>query len=488
MLRLATIIIGVLVGISPLILGGNRPALWTFHAITAAFALGVTGMALATRHGRQILLAPETITPAGLMGMLLIGWILIQLIPWGGGLAHPIWNNAGGLGTISIEPEATRLALLRLLTAMTVFLATYCVARQRENAGLLLGLLIGFFCFYAVYGLIRLSFSIDRIWWFTAPDAGFLTATFINRNNAATYFGLGVVAVTALLVRSLHHTFGAMNAFGSARREAIVSALTGRVGAITVIWLLLLTALFLTGSRGGIVASIIAIGVMLLLRALRSVRSGTGAGGGHLTIVICLVLGLLTVMEISGARFLERIIVSGFEDPNREYAAQATLQAVWDHLWIGAGAGSFQTVFPLYRPAALDGSGFWNHAHNDYLEALLGLGLPGFCALVLMLGSLFLQTLRGVFQRRRDSHFALIAVSGSVLVGVHAFVDFSLQIQGVTLAYAALLGLGVAQSRSSRMANDLVSKRSSQLELKWIYPATEGFGSARSAGSVAVLP
>jgi O-antigen ligase len=486
MLRLATIIIGVLVGLSPLILGGNRPALWTFHAITAAFALGVTGMALATRHGRQISLAPETIAPAGLMGMLLIGWILIQLIPWGGGLAHPIWNHAGGSGTISIEPEATRLALLRLLTAMTVFLATYCVARQRENAGLLLGLLIGFFCFYAVYGLIRLSFSIDRIWWFTAPDPGFLTATFINRNNAATYFGLGVVAVTALLVRTLHHTFGAINAFGSARREAIVSALTGRVGAITVIWLLLLTALFLTGSRGGIVASIIAVGVMLFLRALRGACGGAGSRG--ITVVICLALGLITVMEISGAKFLERIIVSGFEDPNREYAAQATLQAVWDHLWLGAGAGSFQTVFPLYRPAALDGSGFWNHAHNDYLEALLGLGLPGFCAMVLMLGSLFLQTLRGVFQRRRDSHFALIAVSGSVLVGLHAFVDFSLQIQGVTLAYAALLGLGVAQSRSSRMANNLVSKGPSQLELKWIYPATEEFGSARPARSVAVLP
>jgi hypothetical protein len=43
-----------------------------------------------------------------------------------------------------------------------------------------------------------------------------------------------------------------------------------------------------------------------------------------------------------------------------------------------------------------------------------------------------------------------VAVSVSVLVGVHALIDFSLQIQAITLTYMAVLGLGVAQATNTR--------------------------------------
>jgi hypothetical protein len=38
----------------------------------------------------------------------------------------------------------------------------------------------------------------------------------------------------------------------------------------------------------------------------------------------------------------------------------------------------------------------------------------------------------------------------SILIGFHNFVDFSLQIQDVTLIYVALLGLGWVQPQRSR--------------------------------------
>jgi hypothetical protein len=55
----------------------------------------------------------------------------------------------------------------------------------------------------------------------------------------------------------------------------------------------------------------------------------------------------------------------------------------------------------------------------------------------------------GVFQRRRDGIYPAIAVAATVLVGVHAVVDFSLQIPAVAVTYAAILGMGVAQSFST---------------------------------------
>ena len=53
-----------------------------------------------------------------------------------------------------------------------------------------------------------------------------------------------------------------------------------------------------------------------------------------------------------------------------------------------------------------------------------------------------------------------VAVGAAILVGAHALVDFSLQIQAVALTVAALLGAGLAQAESSRVSLDDGSGRS----------------------------
>ena len=85
-------------------------------------------------------------------------------------------------------------------------------------------------------------------------------------------------------------------------------------------------------------------------------------------------------------------------------------------------------------------------AHNTYVEHLVELGVPA--TVLLYLGPLLLfgYCLRGVFARRRERVFALVAVGATLLVGLHALVDFSLQIPAVAVTFAALLGLGVAQA------------------------------------------
>jgi O-antigen ligase len=162
-----------------------------------------------------------------------------------------------------------------------------------------------------------------------------------------------------------------------------------------------------------------------------------------------LLIGVIAIMEVAGGRIASRILLSGVTDPDRYQAMQAALRAALDHLWTGSGAGTFQSVFPLYRPASLVGTGYWSSAHSDYLDAFLGLGILGSAVLLFLLASLTYRVLNGVFARRRDSHFALTGVAATVLVGLHGFVDFSLQIQGVSVTYVALLALGVAQSQGS---------------------------------------
>jgi hypothetical protein len=48
----------------------------------------------------------------------------------------------------------------------------------------------------------------------------------------------------------------------------------------------------------------------------------------------------------------------------------------------------------------------------------------------------------------------MVAAAATFIVFLHAFVDFSLQMQAVTLTWVALLAAGVAQSWGSRTATD----------------------------------
>ena len=89
-------------------------------------------------------------------------------------------------------------------------------------------------------------------------------------------------------------------------------------------------------------------------------------------------------------------------------------------------------------------------AHNSYLEALLGLGAPVAIILFVGLGALVAQCLRGTLIRKRDRLAPSVAVGASLIVACHGLIDFSIQLQGIALSYAALLGAGYAQSWSSR--------------------------------------
>jgi hypothetical protein len=68
------------------------------------------------------------------------------------------------------------------------------------------------------------------------------------------------------------------------------------------------------------------------------------------------------------------------------------------------------------------------------------------------IGLLTFRCVLGAINRQRDSIAPIVATAAALLVGVHALVDFSLQIEAVALTFMALLGAGVAQSESSRRA------------------------------------
>jgi O-antigen ligase len=207
--------------------------------------------------------------------------------------------------------------------------------------------------------------------------------------------------------------------------------------------LLSVSASLLTASRGGFLSLAAALLTIILLVFLLTKPRPLA-----LVIATPLVAGSIWgLVALSGGAVLERFEQGS--DVRLEIWA-VTGEMTRDRFWLGHGYGTYEPAFYAYRdnrfPLVVD------KAHNTYLEHAAELGVP--MTLLLYAGALLLvyQCIDGVFRRRRDKIFSLIAVAASVLVAVHAIFDFSLQIPGIAVTYAAIIGVGCAQSMPSQQA------------------------------------
>ncbi|MCS6779363.1 MAG: O-antigen ligase family protein [Geminicoccaceae bacterium] len=443
----------VVLALAPLPYGGNTPL--------AAAWLAVAMGGLVLLWAAAALLTPERLRLsrpvlfAMLASLLVLLWIWVQVRPDVVGLlpgleAHPVWRAVAGRGgqlepTIAIDPWGAREAVMRLLTVWAAFWLAFALAQEAGRARQLLTSLVVVGAVYAALGLglhfagIEYVLTEEKSWY-----RGDVTATFVNRNNYATYANLGLLAALGLLVEP----FLAARSTDLRRRAAeLLTTLTTRKALLLVATLLLATAMLLTHSRGGMLSGLAGILVLLLL-ALVAARPSLRAGLAGLVLALGLVAALVAY---SGAGTLDRLAEIG-GDANlaagtRFAAYERALAMIAERPWIGHGFGGFAATFHLWRDERFHT--FFDKLHNTWLEHAVELGLPA--AVLLYLGPLVLVAacLRGVFRRRRDQIFPLVAVAASVTVGLHALVDFSLQIPAVAVTYAAVLGCGAAQAMPS---------------------------------------
>ncbi|BBU62389.1 hypothetical protein MSC49_23240 [Methylosinus sp. C49] len=452
----ALLLLGLVAGlaVAPFWLGGNRLPAWGvnglyFPALVLLFELGV--LLAGRRHAVSI---AAIAGPAALFGAAL-SWICVQALPLASGaLAHPIWSMASEAlerpldGAISVDRGQTLVFLLRLVTAASVFWLALQLSRRSHRAHFLLRAIAVIVAAYSAYGLFLSAFFSATIPFFDAPAQGlFVRSTFVNRNNFATYAGIGLVTTLALLIpladRDAPREAGALAARLARRLEA--AGLGG--------WLLLaatfviFVALLGTVSRGGILATILGAGALLAL-AYRRGRQSEGSAGA----VALVVAGLAATIFYFGDLIIRRALDSGLDDGGRLAVFTITLRAILDTPLLGYGYGAFAALFPLYRDRSIPTADIWDKAHNAYLEAFLGLGLVFGAALVGALFWLAAKCVIGAATRRRSSAPAAAAAACSLLVGVHSLVDFGVQIEAVALTYMAILGAGVAQAESSRIS------------------------------------
>jgi hypothetical protein len=442
---------------TPFWFGSNRTMAWGVNAV------GFGGLALLYEIGllatlRRHPVALRRIWFPALAFAAVCAWSLIQVaafIP--AGYQHPIWRMARDAlgqdlpGSISVNRDDTIVALLRFVTCGMAFWLTLQLCRSSARARRLAQAIAVIGAVYATYGIIGFFVFPRTILWFDKLyylDS--VTSSFINRNSYATYAGVGLMAALAVTASLFLHRGGVQGAGVGRKMFQLLALIIGPGGLWIACAFIIGVALILTGSRGGFFAT---LGGSLTFLPLAGVRGRKNAAA--------LGFGLLMVGLAIGAAFFnygdflaDRLTTQGLASDDRLAVYGLTWSSIADAPLLGFGDGTFQEIFPMYRDKTIDFISFWDKAHNSYLELLQGLGVP---VALLCLAAIVQLAGRCVFAAltRRNSVTAPLAASAAtVIVGLHAFVDFSLQIQAVALTWVALLGAGTAQSWSSNIATD----------------------------------
>lgn len=339
-------------------------------------------------------------------------------------------------GITAYRQVTSSLLLLYVAYGMLVFVASQTL-RRSSQIRVLASVVCG-------YGLVLASFSLlqgiapnGKLYWiWPLEQGGLIYGPYVNHNH---YAGLMELLLPFPLVLALsRHTEG--------NRKLVVAGIAA----------LMAGTIFLSGSRGGMLA----FGVQVIVLAVLLRKRGDWKQPLALGVFLALMIGFLIWL---GGNELTHRLASIQTEARQELTGgvrmtidRDCLRMVREKPLLGWGLGAFPVVYPQFRTFYT--SFFVNQAHNDYLQLLVETGFAGFAVALWFLFIVF----RGVAAKLRNwtetvnGTLSAAALLGCIGILVHSFLDFNLQIPAnaalfyVLCAIAASKPFQESQRRRSR--------------------------------------
>jgi len=338
-------------------------------------------------------------------------FLLLLFVLWVG--ISPLW---------AVDPGEAVGALTRYAPNAALFLVVYAAVRTRTQALWLTGALLLGSVLAALYGV---AVPVE------ADVEGRLSGSFGNANDTATALAIGVALAGGL-------------AFALRGRPWLQFGATLGVPLCTV-------ALFLTVSRGGIVA-LIAVLVAGVLAA------GSRRGPVTVAVVLSAIAAIVYFSSFADSRAREHLLAPD-GGTGRTDIWKVGWRMVEANPVLGVGAGNFagSSVHYLLEPGAIARPDFIvddpKVAHNTYLEVLAELGVVGltlFLAIVFAAVAALVRAARtfaAVGDRELDilSRAVLVALVGFLTAALFGSREFSNQLWLLLSLGPALLGLARTQ-------------------------------------------
>lgn len=393
------------------------------------------GEGIAPRPAATVLVAVAT---------LLVGWTALQCVPlpasWLGALsphAADVWAHAldplheagSGSATLTLDPIATRVELLRGVAYALALLVALRVGHRREGVVFLERALVFAGVAVACAALLHVGLGAHKVYGIYAPKTDVtIVAPLLNVNQLGGYFVIALCISYASMI----------GPEPIAARPLLALIVVGLVAA--VLWV---------PSRGAMASMGIGIGMATVL-TLGARREGSERGLRVVLPALASIAGVVMMMFATSSAMRGELGDTNVSKLAIQWRALRALGAAYP--LFGVGRGAFESTFPEFRGDR--GYTVFTHPENVVVQWVTEWGLP---VAVLGLAAIAWALRPRVLLSRGQPPIG--AWSAIVALSLHNLVDFSSEVPGVVLSLVACAALVVAGSADGTSPTTAWGKR-----------------------------
>lgn len=450
----------------PLIFGARHPLVHGLYSFCLLIAGGIW-LVLNFAENKKRLFSFNSLAPLAIILFIVVSALPLPLFPVR--LLSPV--RAENLAAARIARLHDLVTSLSYYAPGSMFYAIYGLAlfffflafssllRSGENRRITLWIITIVGVFEAVYGLLQAMNPSLGVLWLPSDIAarGCARGTIIYRNQYAAFLNM-CWPMALVLGISLYKPVLLKLDFlrKQKKRLSIANRIEFLFHKATVpLWssAFMILALIFSRSRGGIVVMLIIAGLLIFL--LPFSRRSKILSVALLSLFIFVYGGMIGFQVVTD-RFMFFYNSALF----RFHLWFTSLAMLQDHLVTGIGMGSYQFLSPVYLKDVPDRLWF-DHAHNEYVEMAIELGLPAMLLFMVWL----VRGMTGYWRRIMQSRKTAAEVQSAQIVAIgafcgisglllHAAVDFVWRLPANVVYAVALLALLNAASKQKKSAKD----------------------------------
>lgn len=420
--RLMILAICALIVWMPIPLGSNR--IWALAILEFVIVvLAISHVVYCFKHNALLLRyrwQKHLLIPTGMM----LAYLCLQILNW-----------IPAINTVDAYQTAQQL-LKTFCYSLFILLLTQYFQHARALRWLLIAIIVSG-CLQAFYGTLIHLLQLDVSPIFGYHDGDRARGSFVYQNHFANYLALCLSIAFGWLLSELKTTKNDHDV-----RDIIVgllSTLFSRKLILRLAIIIMVIGLVLSRSRMGNAGFFTALGVVSLLSMFIYRRPPTLFKP---LVVSIFILDLLIVGSIFGVdKLKQRLDDTSFASETRDEVVIDSIPIIEEHLFTGTGGGSFYTVFPQYQPQFY--SGFYDHAHNEYVQFVVEYGVVMTAILGLWVLYAFWLACRTMYLRNSKLYKGVAFGCAMAIVHMllHISVDFNLQSPSNTLLFLTILTL-----------------------------------------------
>ncbi len=367
---------------------------------------------------------------------------------------------------VSYDVYATKIEILLTITYLIIFICTLLLSNSEQRIRKLLWALVFSGAAQALFAIVMMSLAAHyQLFFFDVDHSTRAKGTFGYHNSFAGYMEICIAAGLGLLFGSFKPPQG-MAATWKTRMKSALSFLLSSKMPLRLLLILMVIGLVLTRSRmgnAGLMGALV-LAMLIALIFVKELRKILAILVVSVIVVDTLIIGqwvgLDKVVErlentemateqasLEATDSTQTASIGPSKPKRREESLEQRVEPAYnainmfkDKPWAGFGAGTFYTAYPPYKNPNI--RGFYEHAHNDYLEILADTGIVGagllfvFALTSFVVGIKLLAVPRGV---AKGVGFSVVLVLIALIF--HSFVDFNLHIPPNAMTLMVLCAL-----------------------------------------------